>query len=497
MARRILKISHVCAFVCLCASMAAWASEYHGQVFFGGVPVPGATVTVTKGDKRWTTITDRQGLYEFADLADGDWKIKIEMSGFTSLDSKVSVTKETPQGNWDLKLVALDQLLAKAQAGIPLKTRPPAETKPASQQGTSKLEETNVPAAPPPPDDNAEKSADGMLINGSESNAATSQYSMAPAFGNHRPGQKGLYNGSFGARVDNSFFDARPYSLTGKQTPRDFYSRVTTMATVGGPLRIPRLMPIGPNFFVSYQWTRNTDAANQTGLVPDAAQRSGNLSGLRNAQNQPITIYDPTTGLPFTGNIPVSAQAAALLNLYPQPNLADNSRYNFQAEVLNESHIDDLQSRLNKMIGRRDMTYGGFSFHSSRANSINLFGFADTTNSLGIDTNVNWSHRYRHQTFVLLGYHLTRLRTDVKPAFAGKVNVSGNAGISGNNQEISNWGPPGLTFSSGITGLGDANGAFNRNRTDMLSVDVKTTLRRHNFDYGGDFRRQEFNEYIQ
>ena len=497
MARHILKTSHLCAFVCLCASIAAWASEYHGQVFFGGVPVPGATVTVAKGDKRLTTVTDRQGLYQFTDLADGEWKIEIEMSGFSTLNSKVSVTEETPQGNWDLKLVALDQMLAEAQAGAPLKTRPTAETRPASSQQTPKPEEANVPAAPLPPDDNAEKSADGLLINGSESNAATSQYSMAPAFGNHRPGQKGLYNGSFGARVDNSFFDARPYSLTGQQTPKDFYSRVTTMVTVGGPLRIPRLMPIGPNFYVSYRWTRNADAANETGLVPDKDQRNGNLSGLSNAQGQPITIYDPSTGLPFTGNIPVSAQAAALMNLYPQPNLAGNSRYNFQAEVLNDSHVDELQSRLNKTIGRRDMFYGGFAFRSSRADSINLFRFVDTTNSLGIDTNVNWSHRYRHQTFVLLGYHLTRLRTEVKPAFAGHVNVSGNAGIGGNDQVMSDWGPPGLAFSSGITGLSDANSAFNRNRTDMLSVDVKTNLRRHNFDYGGDLRRQEFNEYQQ
>ena len=54
--------------------------------------------------------------------------------------------------------------------------------------------------------------------------------------------------------------------LTGQQTPKDFYSRVTTVVTLGGPLRIPRLMPIGPNFFVAYQWTRSADAANQTGL---------------------------------------------------------------------------------------------------------------------------------------------------------------------------------------------------------------------------------------
>jgi hypothetical protein len=507
MRRSISKISLVCAFVCLCASIAARASEYHGQVFFGGVPVPGATVTVAQSEKKFSTVTDRQGLYEFADLADGEWKIEIEMSGFSTLDGKVTVAPNIPQGNWELKLLGLDQLLAKAQVGTPLKTRPAAETKPPANKEKLTAAETNVPAAPPMQDDNAYKSADGMLINGSESNAATSQFSMPPAFGNHRPGQNGLYNGSFGARVDNSVFDARPYSLTGQQTPKDFYSRVTTMVALGGPLRIPRLMPIGPNFFVAYQWTRNADAANQTGLVPDAAERSGNLSGLLNAQGQPLTIYNPATGLPFTwtptDSINVTPQAAALLNLYPQPNLAGSSRYNYQAEVLNDSHIDELQSRMNKNIGNRDQLYGGFGFRSSRADGTNLFGFVDATNSLGIGTNANWSHRYRHQTFVLLGYHLTRLRTEVRPAFAGHVNVSGNSGIAayptagGNDQDMTNWGPPGLTFSSGITGLSDANSAFNRNRTDALSVDVKTNLRRHNFDYGGDFRRQEFNEYGQ
>ena len=131
------------------------------------------------------------------------------------------------------------------------------------------------------------------------------------------------------------------------------------------------------------------------------------------------------------------------MNLYPQPNLAGNSSYNYQTEVLNDTHVDELQSRLNKTIGHRDMMYGGFAFSSSRADSTNLFGFVDTTNSLGIDTNVNWSHRYRHQTFVLLGYHLTRLRTEVQPAFAGSENVSGNAGIGGNDQDMLGLGSAG------------------------------------------------------
>lgn len=483
----------------LIASMGSWAAEYHGQVFFGGVPVPGATVTLAQGDKHFSTVTDRQGLYEFADVPDGQWKIEIEMSGFSTLSENVTVAPNAPQGKWDLKLLGLDQMLAKAQTGTPLKPRPitpvPATT---GEQKPKSIEPAQVPEAPPmSPAEAQEKSADGMLINGSESNAATSQYALSPAFGNRRPGQRGLYNGSIGTVVDNSALDARPYSLTGVQTPRNLYSRVTGMATLGGPLRIPHLMPNGPNFFVTYQWMRATNASNQTGLVPDAAERSGDLSGLLNPQGQPVTIYNPATGLPFTGKIPVSPQAAALLNLYPLPNVTGTSGYNYQAEVLNQTHSDALQSRLMKMIGHRDQFYGGFGFQSSRGDTTNLFGFADTTNSFGIDTNVNWSHRYRHQTFVLMTYHLTRLRTDVRPQFEGQKNISGLAGIKGNNQDSANWGPPNLMFSTGISGLGDGNSAFNRNRTDAVNVNVSTNYRRHNFIFGGDFRRQEFNQFQQ
>jgi hypothetical protein len=487
-----------CALLWLFASIPSFASEYHGQVFFNGIPVPGATVTVSQGSKRETTVTDRQGLYQFPDLADGQWDIEIEISGFSTLDAAVKIASDAPQAKWDLKLLGLEQMLATAQASKPLKTRTAGKSESKPTEKPARTDDANVPEAPPPPPDDAQqKAADGMLINGSESNAATSQYSMPPAFGNHRPGAKGLYNGSFSAIVDNSVFDARPYSLTGQQTPKDFYSRITSGVTLGGPLRIPRLMPIGPNFFVSYQWTRSADAAVVTGLVPDTAERTGNLSGLLNSQGQPLTIYNPATGLPFIGNIPVSPQAAALLNLYPQPNLAGSTSYNYQAEVLNDTHADALQSRMNKSIGRRDQLYGGFGFRSSRANSTNIFGFVDTTDSLGIDTNVNWSHRYLHQTYILLGYHLTRLRTDVRPEFESRVNVSGNAGIGGNDQDPADYGPPGLTFSSGIAGLNDANSAFNRNRTDALSANVSTNYRRHNFIYGGDFRRQESNEYGQ
>ena len=39
------------AVLCFCALPLARASEYFGQVNFGGLPVPGATLTATQGDK--------------------------------------------------------------------------------------------------------------------------------------------------------------------------------------------------------------------------------------------------------------------------------------------------------------------------------------------------------------------------------------------------------------------------------------------------------------
>jgi hypothetical protein len=471
----------------LALSSAAAASEYHGQVFFSGVPVPGAEVTVAQGDKHQSAVTDRQGLYEFADLADGVWKIRIEMRGFLTVEAEVTVAAETPQGAWELKLLGLDKLLAQAQAGkVESKALPPptaeSAAKPEAGKGAGQKKEEPKPAeapAPPPqtpPDENAEKAADGLLVNGSENNAATSQFSLSPAFGNHRPGSKSLYNGGFSAIVDNSVLDARPYSLTGLSTSKSAYSRVTMGITLGGPLNIPHLMWHGPNFFAAYQWMRNNDAANVSGLVPDAAQRIGQLAGL---------------------TIPVNPQAAALLDLYPLSNVSGANGYNYQTEVLNNTHQDSLELRLAKTFGHRDQVHGGFGFRSTRADSVNLFKFVDATDTLGLDTNVNWSHRFRIPLTALVGYHLTRLRTAVRPEFENRENISGAAGIEGNDQAPADWGPPALQFSSGIAGLSDAQSAFNRNRTDATSLTLSTNLRHHYFTYGGDFRRQEFNEFTQ
>ena len=81
--------------------------------------------------------------------------------------------------------------------------------------------------------------SDGFLINGSVNNGAASPFAQSPAFGNNRNSANGLYTGGIGVLLGNAAFDARPFSLTGQNTPKASYNRATAVATFGGPLRIP------------------------------------------------------------------------------------------------------------------------------------------------------------------------------------------------------------------------------------------------------------------
>src|SRR5271166_566676 len=97
------------------------ASEQHGVVTFGGLPVPGASVTATQREKKRSAVTDSQGAYAFPDLADGVWTIQVKMLGFSPAQGEISAGPEAKPGAWELKMLPLDQIHAEAQAAVPPK----------------------------------------------------------------------------------------------------------------------------------------------------------------------------------------------------------------------------------------------------------------------------------------------------------------------------------------------------------------------------------------
>ena len=446
-----------------------FAAQHSGQVLFSGLPVPGASVTASQGEKKMHLVTDAEGAYAFADLSDGAWTVEVQMTGFSALSRQVTVSANAPAEKWELALLPLDQI----KSVIPMGTRVSAPPPPAPS--VPNASPAALPKESAPKEAKSEdETADGLLINGSSNNGAASPFAQFAAFGNSRSGHRGLYNGGIGIIGDISVLDAQSFSLTGQETPKPSYSRITGVATLGGPLRIHHLLKNGPVFFLGYQWTRNRDANTTTGLVPTLAERNGLIPASR-----------------------VSPQALSLLTFYPLPNFAGSWRYNYQIPLVNTTHQDALQARLNKSIGQRNQIYGRLAFQDTRSSSPNLFSFLDTTDVLGLAADTNWSHRFGSHVFTTFGYQFSRLSTHAVPYFENRQNVSGDAGITGNNQAPLNWGPPSLTFSSGITGLSDGLPASNHNQTGSVSDSTLWIRGRHHVTLGGDFRRQQFNYLSQ
>jgi hypothetical protein len=490
--------------VLLAASGAAWASEYRGLVTFGGTPVPGATVTVTQNGKKYVTVTDTQGFYSIPELADGPASVDVAMTGFAELKQDVTVTADGAMDKLELKLLTLDEMRAALK---PVLSAPYTEVQAKSEVKVTgapppakpKAEQPAVAGNAAPQDDNSQRATDGLLVNGSVNNAATSQFSLAQRFGNTASG-KSLYNFSLFVRDENSALDAQSDSLSGYTTPKPQTNQLTVGVNVQGPIKIPHLVRNGPNTFIGYQRTQNSVATTTTGFVPDANERAGNFTNEVNAAGQKIVVYNPATGLPYLNDtVPVSAAAQTLLNLYPQPNITPTAFGNYQVPLVVDTHQDSLNSNMNKTIGRKNNIFGSFAIQSTRTSYANLLGFVDATHGLGMNFQGNWSHTYNAHLRTNATYQFSRQSNRLTPYWANRSNISGQAGIQGNDQaDPTYWGPPTLSFTGGsaTTTLTDGNSSFTRNETNGAGYVVRWNHFAHNVTGGVDFRRAEFN-YLQ
>jgi hypothetical protein len=488
------------------------ASEHFGRVTFGGLPVPGATVTATRDDLKIVVSTDSQGLFRLANPADGVWTITVEMIGFRPLTRDIDIGSTAEPSSWELTLLPFDEITRGLAPVPPPAPRPPPSTrsapsssKPAATSpgggfqragiGPAARMAATAPAAPNPaseePAADAGAAADGFLINGSVNNGAASPFSQPSAFGNNRRRPGSLYNGGFGVIADNSAWDARPYSFTGQQVDKPSYNDIHLVGTFGGPIKIPRMGRNALNVFIGYQHISDHTTLTQPALMPTALERAGDFSQSRDASGRPIQVIDPTTGSPFpSGVVPagrISPQAMSLLQYYPQPNA--EGEYNYQASLITAARQDNIQSRVSQLIDPRNQIYGTIAYQRAATDSSTLFGFEDTSEASMLDATVNWLHRFDQFVTMRPRYEFTQQTASTTPFFANRTNVAAEAGIAGTDQNPSNWGPPSLTFSTGLAGLTDARPAYTRTRIHAAGAEGFWSRRRHNLTFGGDVKR--------
>ena len=170
----------------------------------------------------------------------------------------------------------------------------------------------------------------------------------------------------------------------------------------------------------------------------------------------------------------ISPQAAALLGYYPLPNLDAAGGYNYQTPIVTAIAA-----------GQRPVADDAAAASAATSCSAR-FAYQRTTTDTDQRVRVRRLDRSRRaSTPASTGRAASRSscrcacaisspawRRTSTPYFANRTNVSGDAGIAGNNQDPVNWGPPALTFSSGVAGLADGQYASNRNLTHAWNAEM-------------------------
>ena len=249
---------------CLVA-VAAFATEHHGTVQFGGMPVPGAMVTATKDGKRLVAITDDRGAYSFPDLADGVWTIQVEMLCFETITREVAIQADAPPPTWELKLLPPGQMHTVQEQAAPPKTATPTEPTAAaaapasattgdgakSAKGNGKNAQATAPAQNGFQRTDLRASADAGSISAEAPTPGDATQRFQRRFygeRQHEPARLLLMRNrrhrqrperakvSVSSRVErnrnNSALDAKPFSVNGAQTPKLAFNQLNGAASI-------------------------------------------------------------------------------------------------------------------------------------------------------------------------------------------------------------------------------------------------------------------------
>jgi hypothetical protein len=459
------------------------ASDYFGRVTFNGLPVPGASVTAARAETKVSATSDGDGIYRLAELGEGLWTLTIQLFGFATITREITVpAKEDPPPD-ALSVRSFDELTRELPPARTFERLDSAKGRPA----TEAEEPVDIIALSGLAGMGA---ADGLLINGSLNNGASTVFALPRGIGNNRPRPRGVYSYTAGFQMGNSFWDASPYSLIGSSSPKPSYADVQAFGNFQGPIRVPWLRN-AITLSLGYQGSSSTNVTTQSARMPTALERAGDFSQTLDARGAPPTLIDPATGQPFAGSVippeRISPQASALLAFYPAGDLTAG-RVNYEASVLNATRQDSANAQAGYTLRGDNRIEGGISYQRGSGHSRSLFGFEDSRASSGLTANGTVTLRPARNMSLRLRYQYSRAPSELVPFFAYRLNVSGAAGISGNNQDPRNWGPPSLSFASDVAGLSTGQYASTTSQAHVWGMEFSRFRGPHNVGLGFEAR---------
>ncbi len=317
-------------------------------------------------------------------------------------------------------------------------------------------------------------------------------------FGNFRRRNQQI-RGQASFTLQNSALNAKPFSLNGLDIPQAAYAQSRFSLIVGGPLVIPKIVKDpSTQFFLTYFGTRSRSPSLFTETVPTAAERSGDFSQATqslgsNQTSVPVTLYNPTTHLPFAGNVIPTADlnpiALALLRYYPLPNEPGTAN-NYQYETAAPSNTDNLGFRIQRSVTKKDRLSANIQFQHRDSGTPQPFGYTDTRSGYGLTTTLGWTRNLSTNVLSNLQFKFSRNRNDVTPYFSTQPDVATQLGIRGVSTNPLDYGPPTLNFTN-FGALSDSAASLSRNQSQGFTEALSVLHGVHNFSFGGGYTRPD------
>lgn len=392
-----LKRAHCLCFLIpalLCLAVAV--SSLNAQTTFGsivgtvsdpsGAAIGNTPVTLTNlgtTEKR-TEITNSDGLYQFVNLAPGQYSVEVEKPGFkrvlrtpvtvqTQTTSRIDVSLEVGQVSQTVEVTAQTPLLTPESStlGQVIDERK-TNTLPLNGRNPLNLVAL-VPSVVPQGGSMANPNGqnpfawgnyqigggmanqsmvwlDGSPVNGSYINITAliptqdslqefkvATNNLSPEYGRFAGGVVNFttksgtnqLHGTLWEYLRNRDLDANDFFSNRNGTPRGAFTQNQFGFNVGGPVYIPKIYNGKDKtfFFVDYEGFRLRQGVSYTETVPTAQERTGDLSAL--AASQGVNIYDPLTTCGEGPNTPACA-----------PGVAVGTRTQFPGNVIPASRIN-------------------------------------------------------------------------------------------------------------------------------------------------------------
>jgi hypothetical protein len=255
--------------------------------------------------------------------------------------------------------------------------------------------------------------------------------------------------------------------------------------TFGGPLVKSRAF-----FFGDYQGLSLDAGRTQTLTVPTALMRQGNFSEITQR------IFDPATGLAFSGNVIPAGQlnpiAVKVANIYPMPNQAGLANNYVENNVVTQNvKAGDLRSDLN--LGSRGSVFGRYSTsrrHYDEPAPGNIFMGANNSDSENYNGVAGYTRPFSGNRFYELRFGYNKYFTHQYAEDAG-IDENNALGIPNGNLSafpettgIASFRPSGFAN----TGSPGTTNAIRVGRQFLLTNNFSWLKGRHSLKFGEDLR---------